>query len=346
MASINSKGTMTSAMGLKPLVSFAMVLILTQGCMDSSQRAKPVLPPLTIPDDAPFVQEALPLLSSGPMAFARLIELPEGVLARTEDLTFTEEDLQRELAAMSWSQRTLFDHYSFYLLEQRLSETLLAKEAEHDLSIRGIDTTKLSPEMIFQKWVPLLLQTMVVTQEDIILFYTENQNRFGNTPFAELEPALHQLLLKRKQREAMESYVRNLGRRTDIAINAEWADRQEKAYQQNPVDQARTLGTPVMVFFDSDTCEPCRHMQPVLDSVADGYGTSLTMVQVNVERNPVLASRYRVQEIPHTLFFDGQGNEVARESGKLTLGHVKSILHGMGLNETVSSEEEGHEETD
>ena len=56
----------------------------------------------------------------------------------------------------------------------------------------------------------------------------------------------------------------------------------------------------------ADWCQPCKTLQPVLDSVAKQY-PSTKFVELDVDKNPRIPSAYGVQGVPTLLFFrDGQ----------------------------------------
>ena len=56
----------------------------------------------------------------------------------------------------------------------------------------------------------------------------------------------------------------------------------------------------------AEWCEPCKTLQPVLDSVARNY-PSTKFVSLDVDANPRLPAAYGVQGVPTLLLFrDGQ----------------------------------------
>ena len=64
---------------------------------------------------------------------------------------------------------------------------------------------------------------------------------------------------------------------------------------------------PVLVDFWAQWCPPCRSLSPVVDEIAIKTAGAAKVVKVNVEDNPDLTRRYRVQSVPLVLFFkDGE----------------------------------------
>ena len=71
----------------------------------------------------------------------------------------------------------------------------------------------------------------------------------------------------------------------------------ESEVMQSPV--------PVLVDFWAPWCPPCRMLSPVIDEIAAEKAETAKVVKVNVDENPELARRFKVQSIPLLLFFKG-----------------------------------------
>ncbi len=61
--------------------------------------------------------------------------------------------------------------------------------------------------------------------------------------------------------------------------------------------------TPVLVDFYSDTCGPCKRMEPILAEVATEYQGSLKVARIDVLRAPHLAQKYQISAIPVLMVF-------------------------------------------
>ncbi len=80
-----------------------------------------------------------------------------------------------------------------------------------------------------------------------------------------------------------------------------------KTLTDDDFDAAIAGGNPVVVDFWAEWCGPCKQMAPHLDAVAEEYGDKVTIAKINVDENPMSASKYGVRGLPTLMLFkDGK----------------------------------------
>jgi thioredoxin 2 len=83
---------------------------------------------------------------------------------------------------------------------------------------------------------------------------------------------------------------------------------------------------PVLLDCWASWCAPCGAMAPVLDDLARTYAGRLKVAKLNVDQNPMTASRYNVMSLP-TLLFIREGKVIETAAGALPKQEIERYLY-------------------
>jgi len=278
--------------------------------------------------DAPAEVEALyPGLASGVLTHARLVDLPEGVLLRSGDVSILASELAESLANAPESVAAELKKNALFVLEQMAEEKLIVHEARKSLG----EKEAADESALIRSYLNDLLSGISVTDEEVLGLYRENTEMFGGAPFDQVKTYLRQQLVREKQQAATEDHIRTLGERTRVEVSAGWVKEQAALMRDNPVDRMRAGGKPSMVDFGSEGCVPCDMMAPILETVRKKYEGRVNILFVHVNEEQILAARYGIRSIPVQVFFDKDGKEVFRHTGFLPQEEIEKKLAEMGV---------------
>lgn len=77
---------------------------------------------------------------------------------------------------------------------------------------------------------------------------------------------------------------------------------------------------PVLVDFTAEWCGPCKMMHPILEDTAKQMGDKIKILKVDVDKNPLAASKFQIRGVPTLILFN-KGKVIWRQSGVVPL-HV------------------------
>lgn len=88
-------------------------------------------------------------------------------------------------------------------------------------------------------------------------------------------------------------------------------------------------GRPVLVEYWAPWCVYCRRIAPALEKISEQYSDALVVGQINIDEEPLLASKEQIEVIPTlVLYRNGQaiGSVVAPESKAAIEAFIQETL--------------------
>lgn len=84
---------------------------------------------------------------------------------------------------------------------------------------------------------------------------------------------------------------------------------------------------PVVVDFYAEWCGPCKAMAPALDQVAKEMAGKVKVVKIDVDQNPGITQKYRIQAMPTLMVF---------KDGKVAAQQVGALVQKRKLEEWIN----------
>jgi thioredoxin 1 len=83
---------------------------------------------------------------------------------------------------------------------------------------------------------------------------------------------------------------------------------------------------PVLIDFSAEWCGPCKMMPPILQQVKNAMGDKVTVIKIDVDKNPSVANAYNVQSVPTLMVFKNSESKW-RQSGVIQAGQLEQVLN-------------------
>ena len=95
--------------------------------------------------------------------------------------------------------------------------------------------------------------------------------------------------------------------------------------EQNFSNFISNTDLPVLIDLWAEWCGPCKMMAPILKDVKKELGDSVTIIKVDVDRNPQAANEYQVQGVPTLILFKN-GKLLWRQSGVIPKNGLVGVI--------------------
>jgi thiol-disulfide isomerase/thioredoxin len=278
-----------------------------------------------------LVCDAYPALASSGLTYARLSDLPAGVLLKAGSITITDKDVDAEIAKAPPETQTQLKKNRFFALENMATLRIVLALARPGPVEQKTALSASDEKEVIQKYLKGVVTNILVSDAEVSKFYEENKDGLGGATLDQVKDQIKQLVLQQKQQAVVDEHIRTVGQRMSIEVAAAWVKEQSVLARDNPVDKARSSGKPSLVDFGSTGCKPCDMLAPILETLKKKYEGKVNVVFIHTGQEQILASRYGIQSIPTQFFYDKDGKEVFRHVGFWPQDEIEKKLAEMGV---------------
>ena len=83
---------------------------------------------------------------------------------------------------------------------------------------------------------------------------------------------------------------------------------------------------PVLIDFHATWCGPCKMMAPMLEELKSKVGDKASIIKIDVDRNPDLATKMGIRGVP-TLMLYKNGKELWKGSGVRQVTELEALIN-------------------
>lgn len=95
--------------------------------------------------------------------------------------------------------------------------------------------------------------------------------------------------------------------------------------EKRPFQDVINSERPVLVDFSAEWCGPCKMMPPILKELKDTLKDSITIIKLDIDKNPKVARDYQIQSVPTLMIFQ-KGEIKWRQSGVIPAKQLQQIV--------------------
>ena len=82
----------------------------------------------------------------------------------------------------------------------------------------------------------------------------------------------------------------------------------------------------VLVDFFAEWCGPCKMMAPILKQVKDQLQDQVTVLKIDVDKNPEIAGKLQIRGVPTLMLFKS-GKTLWRQSGVVQASDLVTVIN-------------------
>jgi thiol-disulfide isomerase/thioredoxin len=316
-------------MNTKSIISVAIAVVGLSLVLAHASESSSM--PTNASGKSSLVCDVYPGLASSGLTYAKLSDLPAGVLLKAGGVTVTDKDIDAEIAKTPHETQAQLKKNRFFVLENMATLRIVLALAQPGPVEQQTAPAPSDEKPVIQKYLQGVVANIQASDAEVTKFYEENKDGLGGATLDQVKEQIKQLVLQQKQQAVVNEHIRTMGQRMSIEVAATWAKEQAVLAKDNPVDKARSSGKPSLVDFGSTGCKPCDMLAPILETLKKKYEGKLNVVFIHVGQEQILASRFGIQSIPAQFFYDKDGKEVFRHIGFWPQDEIEKKLAEMGV---------------